>query len=170
MRNRLQDFLISMLDHEGEGLGEEEVANKDTRFVAPTGICGFATPAEFGTVHHIVVKQRGRVDEFHEAGHGDMTMPGVAAQSRGEKEQDGSEAFSATEKEVLSDGRDDGNARAEVPPELEIDLFEISFDQVEHPFQRRGLTIVEVKGLNDRFHTMFYYPTFYCHVKVFFES
>ena len=82
----------AVLHHDLEGAGEQEVADQHRRLVAEDRIRRGQSPPEQARVHHIVVQQRGGVDELDAGGEHHMpssdALPGIAAQPRrGEREQ-----------------------------------------------------------------------------------
>ncbi len=63
----LHDAHAAGLDHHLEG-ARMEVAHQHAGRVAEHRVGGLAATAQFGFVHHVVVEQRGGVDELHHRG------------------------------------------------------------------------------------------------------
>lgn len=90
------------------GAGEQPVPAEDGGALAPAGVhAGDAVPGG-GAVHHVVVVERGDVDEFGDGrGLRDAVGPGVA-ELRAEQDQQGAQALAARVGEVAGDRGDPG--------------------------------------------------------------
>ena len=75
-------------DHELEGAAEQEVADQHRRLVAPDRVGGGRAAAQAAVVDHVVVQQRGGVDELDAGGERQLARAAIAAQARGQQGQD----------------------------------------------------------------------------------
>ena len=69
-------------DHELEGAAEQEVADQHRRLVAPDRVGGGRAAAQVAVVDHVVVQQRGGVDELDAGGEAELARAAIAAQPR----------------------------------------------------------------------------------------
>jgi polyisoprenoid-binding protein YceI len=116
-------------DHQGKGLGKEEIADENGRLVAPEGIGGGETAAEIGIVDNIIVEQGRRVNEFDHAGQGDMAVAPVPAQPGSKQQQGRPDPLTAAGEDVLSHLADQRDIRLEVLFELLFDIFQVFPDK-----------------------------------------
>ena len=82
-------------DHQLEGAAEQEVADQDRRLVAPDRVGGGRAAAQAAVVDHVVVQQRGGVDELDAGGERQLPRAAIAAQPRREQGQDGPDPLAA---------------------------------------------------------------------------
>ncbi len=79
--------------HELEAAGEKVVAHEDGGFVVPQEVRRGAATAALAFVHHVVMQERGGVDEFHRRGQFDMVVAVIAADAGCGERQHGAQAF-----------------------------------------------------------------------------
>lgn len=73
--------------------------------ISPAGIRGGATAADIGSVNHIVVDQRGAMNQLDDGTQTNRRRAGVAAKAGGEQEQGGAQALPSPLKKILADFR-----------------------------------------------------------------
>jgi streptogramin lyase len=74
--------------------GDEIIAHKDRGFVVPEQVRGGAAPAAFAFIDHVIMQQRGGVDEFDRGGQFHMMRALIAAHPRGGQGQHRAQTFS----------------------------------------------------------------------------
>ena len=88
--------------HEGETLGEEEIAHQHARLVVPLRVGGGVAPPHLRVIHHVVVQERRRVDVLHHASQRRGAGPLVAARLGDEHEEHRADSLAAGADEVIA--------------------------------------------------------------------
>src|SRR5690606_26031546 len=102
IRQDAHDVHIADVHHQLEGAGVQKVSYQDAGSVAPLGIGCQSAATERGYVHHVVVEQRGGVNEFNNSGQLEVFPPLIAKRAAGEQGQKGAQAFAAGLHQVVA--------------------------------------------------------------------
>ena len=87
--------------HHLECPGIHKITHQHTGCIAEQFIGGFFAAPHFGFVHHVVMQQRGGVDELHHGSEGMVVMPAVIQGFRGQHRQDGAQPLAAAVNDVF---------------------------------------------------------------------
>src|SRR3546814_10665945 len=86
-----------------------DLADQHARLVAPDGVGGVAAAPQVALVDHVVVQQRGGVDEFDAGGHPDVPLAAVAAQPGGRQGQHRPQPLATEGQDVAGELRNQGD-------------------------------------------------------------
>jgi len=125
-------------DHHLERAGIEEIPYQNRRLITPQGIGGFSAPAHVRGVHHIVVEQRGGVDELNDRCHGDRLSPLTAGGTGGQQHQQGPQALAATIDNIVAELIDQHDVRVELALDFPVYRGKIVLDQFTNRLQGHG--------------------------------
>ena len=75
---------------------EQTVAQQNAKRISPARVRGELSAPPFRFIHHVVVHERGDVDELHDYGKIDMIRADLAGSAACEKSQKRAKAFAAT--------------------------------------------------------------------------
>ena len=128
----------SGLDHQLEGAAEQEVADQNGGLVAPDEIGRDLAAAKRARVHHIVVQQRGGVDELDGGGEIDVLVAGVAAHPGGGEGQHGPQPLAARIDQVPGQVRDQVDRAAHAGMDHLVGRGHVGCDQRVQPFDGRN--------------------------------
>ena len=138
-----------------EGFGKKIVASEDGGEVVPLGIDGRLAATESGVVHHIVVKEGGRVKHLHEGGHTIGLVVYLAKQGGREKNEDGTKTFPLGFQKIIDDGLHGGFAGREGGGEKNLETCQVIFDGfcdfVQFGHGKVGKTNAKVRKRRDGF-------------------
>jgi hypothetical protein len=128
----------SHVHHHLEGARVEEVPDQHRRGVAELGIGGVLPAPQARLVHHVVVEERGRMDEFDDRGQ--LVLRGAfgAAGIRGQQEERGAQALPAALDDVVGDRADEDDVGSELPADDVVDAGEILRDRIANRLERSG--------------------------------
>ena len=135
----VQDLEIALRQGNVKGLHVKPIAGQHTQVVAPAGIGGEAPAAGVRFVNHVVVNERGGVDELHHRAQPNRRLPLEAAQFGGEQHQRGTQPFAPASSQVLTDLGDGLNAGDALQAKLLLHLLEVSAHQVEDFFDGQAI-------------------------------
>jgi hypothetical protein len=124
--------------HHLEGARKQEVTDQDARLVAPDRVGGGASAPEIRFIDHVVVKQRGGVDEFHRARQSDLAVASIAAQLGRAQQQHGPQPLAAGGNDVARQLRDQRDRAVHFPEDQRIDPCQVVCHQVLEGVQRRA--------------------------------
>ena len=116
-------------DHELEGAAEQEVADQDRRLVAPDRVGRGRAAAQAAVVDHVVVQQRGGVDELDAGGEGKLPRAAIAAQAGGQQRQDRPHPLAAGRDDVAGQLRDQADLALHPVEDDPVDLLELAVDE-----------------------------------------
>jgi hypothetical protein len=102
----IENAKVAFFERHLERLHVQPVPCQDAAMVAPARVRGRTAAARVGAVDHIVVNQRGAVQEFDYGGELDCTRAAVTRVACGQKQERGAKAFATTTQEI---GGDFGN-------------------------------------------------------------
>ncbi|MNL39111.1 hypothetical protein D3C87_1613700 [compost metagenome] len=125
----LHDAHAAGFHHHLEGARIQEVAHQHAGRVAEHRVGGLAATAQLGFVHHVVVEQRGGVDELHHRGEFVMAMAVVAERARRKQQDDWTQPFAASTDDVFADLLDQGHFRGQAAPDDGIDGAHVGSDR-----------------------------------------
>ena len=97
---------VADADQHLEGAAIDEVAHQHAGRVAPVGIGGGAPAPQRRDVDHVVVQQRGRVQELDDRGQLHVLLPGVAQRAGAQQGDQRAHALAAALDDVLPDALD----------------------------------------------------------------
>ena len=130
------DLGIFEVRRERERVREETVAEQNTEGISPARIHGRLRAAPFRLVHHVVVQERGDVNQFHDHGKIDMFGIDCAGRATGEERDKRAEPFAAPADRISDVAF---NRRVECRGLFNDSLFDfvdLRLDQPGHPRQR----------------------------------
>ena len=90
-------------DHHLEGARIEEISDQHGRRIAEQRIGRLGTTPQLGFIDHVVVQQRGCVDELHHCRHFRPVHPGIAAGTGRQQDQRRTQPLAARTDDVLGD-------------------------------------------------------------------
>lgn len=100
----VHDLERTVIGHELERPGEQEVPHQHRRLVPEHRVRAGHAPAQGTFVHHVIMQQRGRMDELHARGQRHMALVrgvgAVTAQPRGSQRQQRAQPFAASRDQV----------------------------------------------------------------------
>ena len=99
--------------------------------IAPAGIRGRTAPARVRAVNHIVVDQRGAVNELDDGPQPDGALPPIPRVTRGQEQQRGPQALAASRQQVTGDLRHRLDRRAVLESEFLLDFDQVLANQVK---------------------------------------
>jgi hypothetical protein len=114
----------------------------------------FRPAPQRGFVDHVVVQERGRVDEFDDRGELVARAPRFAERASGQQHERRAQALAAGGDDVLRDRADEGDVRIEASPDDFVDLPQVLGDGGADRFQAdRGqrVTLRQVFDLTGEF-------------------
>jgi hypothetical protein len=119
--------------HHLEGARIEEVADQHRSGVAELGVGRVAAAPQFRAIHHVVVQQRGGVDEFDHRGEFQVPFPAraprVAAGPGRQQHQRRAQALAAPADDVLGNTRHQGHVRRKARADHRVDAPHVGFDR-----------------------------------------
>ncbi len=89
--------------------GVDEIADQHACLVAEDLVGGIPPAAHRGAVHHIVMQQRGGMNEFYECRSFNVSVAAVVAGPAGQHHQQRPQAFAAPRNDVFGNPVDQGN-------------------------------------------------------------
>jgi hypothetical protein len=104
--------------------------------IAPLGIGGRAAAARVRAVDHVVVNQRGTVQEFDDGGEPNGAPILASRIACGKKQERWTQALPSSAQQIPSDFRDRGESRVALPRELLFDQDEVVADEIKNLFSR----------------------------------
>ena len=129
------DLHLPQLDHELKGPRVEEITDQNTGRVAPRRVGGRPAPSQQRVIHHVVVQQRGGMQELDDGGELDVIRAVVAAAVGGQEHEQRPQPLAAGLHDVLADLFDHGDVRGEPGWDQPIGGGEIVRYQVIHGSQ-----------------------------------
>ena len=103
VRDLMQQGVLLPVEREQEAPAEQEVAEEDGDFAFPQGPDRELSPASGGFVDHVVVHERGRVQQFHQRGGGVRRLGDAAARLRAQQHENGADLLALAAKDVPRD-------------------------------------------------------------------
>lgn len=134
--------------HHLESTGIEKVADQHAGGITEHRVGRVATTPQGGFIHHIVMQERGRVDEFDDGGHFVVPHSLVAHGTRSKENQRRTHTLAAAANNVLGDLPDKHHVRVKTVTDDRIDGLHVGPDQGIKLFQCHGrLFSVEARNL-----------------------
>jgi hypothetical protein len=133
--------LAAELDDLAHGFGVEVVTDQDADLISPDFSSGSTATPEVGVVDHVIVEERGGVDELDEAPQLVVLRPRVAAEAGAEEQQQRPDALPPAVQNMGPDRVDESDARVEVFPDLmfhPIEFMAIGVPDIRHALDGRN--------------------------------
>ena len=146
MAENTKDLQASILDHQFESPGKEEVADQDARRIAPNKIRGPLAPAHSRPVDDIVVKQSRGVDELDSRGELVVARAGIAQQAAASERKHRAHALAAPGDQMTRELRNQRYVALHPFEDDGIHAIHVARDERHHRVQRGSA--LRCKGMN----------------------
>src|SRR6185503_18998607 len=138
----LHDAHVADADHHLEGARVEKVAHQHRGGVAECGVRGLASAPQVGSVDHVVVQERGGVDELDHRGELVAALAAVAERAAGEQVQRRPQALAARGDQVLRHLPDQRDVGVETGADQRVDALQVAGYRGQHGQQTHDYLII----------------------------
>ena len=129
IRHDFLDPKVAETDHHLEGARVQVIADQHACGITPDMVAGFAAATQVGSVHHIVVEQRRRVDELDHRGGLDVPIALVPAGACSEQHRERAQTLAAARHDVAGDLVDQRDVACEACDDHLVDAAQVVRDQ-----------------------------------------
>ncbi len=133
----LQHLEAAILHHQLERPAEQEVADQHAGRVAPDEVGGALATPQVRPIDHIIVQQRGGVDELDRRRQAVVARAAIAEQARARERQHRAHALAAAGDQMAGQLRDQRDLGLHARQDHRVDEVEVTRDQLHHRFERR---------------------------------
>jgi hypothetical protein len=121
----IKDLEVSFRERHLKRLHVQPVACQDAAMISPAGVCRGAAAACVSAVNHVVMNERGAVDQLDDGAQTDRASSAVSRISSRKQQQRRAQALASAAEQVARDFRDGLNGRAVLERKLLLDLDQV---------------------------------------------
>ena len=132
----IEHFQRAVSDHQLKGAGKEKIANQHGGLVAEHRIGAGQTATQQALIDHIVMQQRGGVDEFDAGGEVDMPMALIGAHAGSGQGEQRADALATGSDEMGGQLRNQFHIAVHVGDDGAVAFLQIGIHQTDQPRQR----------------------------------